>query len=429
MMANALQNLGFSIWMDKENIKPGGNFLREISNAFLHCGAFILILSKEAMESPWVEIEIATAVSQKLPLIPFKIDKEPLSTEFSVALKCSQYIDASDGFQKGMKYLIETLQSIDMRDADNNFDIRLELQQLPEQIVLNPTQTIIKRIENKYNTVRFKTQERLRLQGEMFSQYNKPIYDELFESLEDAIVLDIGCNNGNNIYRDIGNRENCRKIIGIDCSKEVYEQAVDNYQDTKLTPLLVDCENENFEQNIFKIMKDNSIEGFDLVIISMVLLHLKAPLKVLKSARKFLKKGGRIFIRDIDDGLIVTYPDPQDLLKKAKDIDYKLLHTGVRHCGREIFSLLKASGFHNIKSCGESIDTINKDYDERYTMFFANFSYITENIEDMIKMFPNSEEFRKYLEWAKDNIDEIEIMFQSDSFFFKMGTVVFVAEK
>ena len=60
-----------------------------------------------------------------------------------------------------------------------------------------------------------------------------------------------------------------------------------------------------------------------------------------------LKNNGDIFIRDIDDGFNVAYPDPQDVFKKTMEICANIKESGYRKSGREIYSLLHKSKYTN----------------------------------------------------------------------------------
>ena len=162
-------------------------------------------------------------------------------------------------------------------------------------------------------------------------------------------------------------------------------------------------------------------------VVSMILLHVKNPFKVLKNARTLLKDDGSLYIRDMDDGLTVAYPDDKNLVERTLDISHRVPYTGFRHCGRQIYSYLKKCGFKKIEIGKEIIDTIDMDYDERNMLFTINFGYIRGDLELAYK--DNPEEFEYDYIWFQKAYDEIEELFQTEEFYYRMGTITFLAKK
>ena len=87
--------------------------------------------------------------------------------------------------------------------------------------------------------------------------------------------------------------------------------------------------------------------------MSFVLLHLKKPETLIRRIRKFLKPDGDLFIRDVDDLQIVSYPDPKNIVRTFKNIDAKLAHTGYRRMARELYTHLKQAEYRDIEIIGE----------------------------------------------------------------------------
>lgn len=104
-MYQYLKENGYTAWFAPFEIKAGQNFAEEIGKElgwdqlmdqdekdeqricqFGGSQAVVLILSKNAMKSPWVKKEITFAISEVKPLFPIQIDHEELTYEFRFKL-------------------------------------------------------------------------------------------------------------------------------------------------------------------------------------------------------------------------------------------------------------------------------------------------------------------------------------------------------
>ena len=159
-----------------------------------------------------------------------------------------------------------------------------------------------------------------------------------------------------------------------------------------------------------------------------MLLHLKKPGNLIRRIKKFLKKDGYIFIRDVDDQQIVSYPDPNNIVKYFKDIDASLAHTGYRFMGRELYTHLKQAEYRDIEIIGEDISTIGREFEERKELMNMNFSYIRENVEDMISSDKKSK-YDGFLKWVDDHYDDLESLFADSTYYFKVGLVAIIAKR
>lgn len=78
LLAERLTNAGFRCWLDVNDIPDGSTWMREIEKAVIGCGAQVVVMSKDARESEWVERETLLAMSLRKPLFIVRIDDEPL---------------------------------------------------------------------------------------------------------------------------------------------------------------------------------------------------------------------------------------------------------------------------------------------------------------------------------------------------------------
>ena len=191
-----------------------------------------------------------------------------------------------------------------------------------------------------------KEKEFLKQQTEMLLEYDKDIYENI--NRPGKIVLDLGCNDGKNTmarFKDVPNV----KIIGIDRDRDCINSANDKFSSDSIHFYCADIEDSSFNSFLCKIKEELNIEYFDLINLSMVLLHTENPYRILKTIRPHLSKDGVVFIRDIDDDFNFAFPDTNGIFRHMIDICSYCDILGYRQSGKEIYTYLKRSGFSHVK--------------------------------------------------------------------------------
>jgi len=100
-------------------------------------------------------------------------------------------------------------------------------------------------------------------------------------SKKNALVLDVGCNNGL-IGREIIKLSQA-SIDGIDINEEALKEAGKSYRKV-------------FRRDLYKSKFEIETEKYDYIIFSDILEHLPRPDAVLRDAKKYLKDDGKIII-------------------------------------------------------------------------------------------------------------------------------------
>ena len=423
LLYKTLESNGYHPFFDLEEITQGVSFPDRIKNAIEGCNDFLILIKGNDLvrcdedENDWVLKEIMYAFEYNKHIIPLfvgEFNDKVRNENVQKLLKINGLKISHDSFVASMKVLRESLISV------------------PDVVIGEGTSeeadSIHEKIENKYDTTRFKAQERLSVQQQILKPYNDKIFHRLLDDKKDIEVLDVGSNNGNTIMRSVVPTYDIKHIIGLEYSDKVYQKSLQYVGSTPFKPYQTDVEAEDFVNTLKSICEENNIEGFDLIFVSFLLLHLKKPGILIRKIRRFLKPDGYIFIRDVDDLQIVSYPDNKRIVKTFKDIDAKLAHTGYRRMGRELYTHLKQAEYHDIEIIGEDISTIGRDYDERMDLMDMNFSYIKENVVDMITPGKPSK-FDGYLTWVEDHYDDLEALFADSTYYFKVGLVAIIAKK
>jgi hypothetical protein len=105
-----LEANGIQCWIAPRNIVSGTKYSQAIINGITQSQLMVLIYSAGANESNHVVAEIDRAYNKRIPIIPFRIEDVPLSTDLEYYLSTSQWLDAQDGpLQKHLPHLVETV--------------------------------------------------------------------------------------------------------------------------------------------------------------------------------------------------------------------------------------------------------------------------------------------------------------------------------
>lgn len=104
-----LERNGISCWMAPMSITGGASYAEEIPGAIRKCDVFVLILSSKCQQSKWVPRELDQAINEGKTIMPFMIEKCPLSDEFSFYLSNVQRYEAYDDKYVAMEHLIRDI--------------------------------------------------------------------------------------------------------------------------------------------------------------------------------------------------------------------------------------------------------------------------------------------------------------------------------
>lgn len=107
--------------------------------------------------------------------------------------------------------------------------------------------------------------------------------------------------------------------------------------------------NVKFQQgDIFSLSFEE--ESFDHIFVCFVLEHLTQPIAALESLKSLLKVSGTITIIEGDHGSAYFYPDSKTAQKAIQcQVELQKRAGGNANIGRELYPLLKTSGFGSIQ--------------------------------------------------------------------------------
>lgn len=90
----ALEKVHLRCWIAPRDVQPGRSFAGEITRALQNCKALVLVFSANANGSDQVLREVQLAASNRLPIVPFRIEDVVASDDFAYFLGTPHWLDA-----------------------------------------------------------------------------------------------------------------------------------------------------------------------------------------------------------------------------------------------------------------------------------------------------------------------------------------------
>lgn len=431
------------IWTDCYFAERGGaEYRAEIKHQIKQADIAVLLLSPEFFQSKFIMLEEFPDIKeeylarerraekegkkgcpfQKLRIIPINVS-DPFKDTYDWIMEIFQTLPGEK------EYLADYRKDVDKWDEVRQVIIKSFKNAVEEVRHDRQAEELARRQNNDYCFDDKREAKRLEKQTDLFHRYDKAIYDGIFKGRENCTVLDVGCNNGNNVATCIGSRRKVSLIVGIDRVESVIREAKETYGAPKYVFSCMDCCAMDFREKLQSLINELEIKSFDVIHISMLLLHLQDPEMTLSVLREFLSDDGCIFIRDVDDSLKLAYPDNHGRFERAFSLCHMDRHSGHRTSGRGIYPLLVKTGYHDIQLCRKGLDTIGMSSSDKDDFFNVCFSYIREDLESFHRMEPDNLCWSENFKWFQDNYKAIENEFSSPGFFFQAGFMVYVAKK
>ena len=103
-----LQAEGYTVWLDRLEIEPSENFVRELEDGLDKTAVILVIWTEHAKNSAWVEGEISRAKSQGKHIIPLLFD----DTKITLLLETTQHIDFRASYHRPFLSLTSRLNAL-----------------------------------------------------------------------------------------------------------------------------------------------------------------------------------------------------------------------------------------------------------------------------------------------------------------------------
>ena len=262
--------------------------------------------------------------------------------------------------------------------------------------------------------------ERLNAQEDLLWKAQERAYDSFLNG-KDMVILDIGCSDGFKTVREF-DRDNVKKVLALDYAAEAVAKAKANCGSEKFCFEMGNVEDADFECRLADLMKKHDIEAFDVVHLSLVVLHLKNPVNLFTLLRRYLKKDGRIVIVEADDDKAVLSPDDY-YLRKYNSLLKLDPYMGNRECASNMYIWLNKAGYCSIHDT--YVYAQGKDTATKKAMFDIYFSSLPVDFEDLCIDDPSNEDYRMAKDWLDENIDNIYEYLLQEKTVFSFGVSIF----
>lgn len=404
-----LEKRKISCWYAPRNVS--GRYAKAIADGISHSKVFILLLNKRSIISEEVlnEVEMAHNIAKcgKYAFI------QPV---------CTEILDFNTPEYQEMMYYIRRLQFLNIENINNYAEIADYIIQSKPELKKQSKQ----RIESCYVTQDIED-ERLKVQNKLLERFDNDIYETVLNRYKKPIVLDVGCGTGDMLISKIKEKP-LYKYIGIDKSKRLIEIAKRCYNAKEFCFIECDIDLESFKTILISEMEHNCIGKFDIINISMLLLHLSNPAKLLSILKDVLSNNGILVIRDIDDGLNFAFPDDDNSFERIYKICEHDEQSGNRRNGRQIYHDLIKAGFSRIKLERQGLTSIGMSKVEKEALFQMYFPFTLENAKIMMEKFPWNKEYQEDYLWYEREFESIHNQFLKHEFIFSLGFVTFTAQ-
>ena len=238
--------------------------------------------------------------------------------------------------------------------------------------------------------------KRLRVQNKLLSCYEAPIFTEIFSEGRNLAVLDIGCNDGVKTVERFSS-DTVMKVIGLEYNADLANKAQKNFGGERFSFYPLDVEASTFSERLRTIMKEYCLDGFDVIYLSFVLMHLSDVKNLLCELRPFLKENGKLLIIEADDGASTLNNDMNGLLGEFLKILKADRYSGNREVGANICEILSACGYDNIRVWHNAISADEGEQEKKEGSLTTFFSYVREDVSLLIKTTPSEKDYRAYL--------------------------------
>jgi len=414
-----LKNLGLNPFFDLEELRSGP-FNIKLYNVIEESENFVLVLPPNGLDrcvaqDDWLRLEVMHALLKEKTIIPVMMQGFEWPTPMPVGMeKLPNY----NGVHMSREYFTASIEKL--------------------LSMLNGTRNGVKRPSSAdsrtENTYFFyadsKERRRLEIQRNLMKSFDEATYRKVTDEFSQLRILDLGSNNGDFIMDRMASSDKTEKLVGLEFDPDAVAEGNRKYgQPGKIGFFQCNVEDEDLAEQLEAIMEQMEIADFNIINISMLLLHLKSPYRLLRTVRKYLASGGRVIIKDIDDGFNLTYPDEGGDFARIVDICHQNETSGYRHSGRQVYTLLRRSGYKDIVLEKLGISTVGMDYEKRSALFDTYFSFIMEDLRIMTERYPQDKRISQDYAWYKRSYEDLEEKFQDEALFFTLGFILFTARR
>lgn len=405
-----LEEQGLLCWYAPRNVK--GRYAKAIADGIAHSKVFVLILNSRSAVSEAVlnEVEMAHNVAKNGAYAVI----QPVCTE-------TFDFNAPD-FQEMMYYVrrrhfVTAESGVDFAELAGKI-----IESQPELLTVTQNRT------NSAYVVQEKEDDRLTLQNKLLDRFDNDVYERVIKQYTDPVVLDVGCGTGDMLIPKLRG-QGISAFIGIDKSARQILGAQKKHGGSNHYFYEKDVEAESFEADFEEILREHNLGKFDIINVSMLLLHLKDPIRLLTILHGHLADEGTLIIRDIDDGINFAFPDDANAFDRIYSMCDRDEQSGNRRNGRQIYHHLVHAGFSEVTLEHQGLSSAGMSDVQKEALFRMYFPFTLENAGIMAEKYPRNIAYKEDYLWMRSCFDDIHNLFMNPDFIFSLGFMSYTAKK
>ena len=412
----ALLDSGYSAFFDIDYIKEG-EFPDAINQSINRALNFVIILSPNSLdrcvndEGDWVRKELSLALKLKKVIIPITCTGFKYPDDLPEDIARIRYIQSLpyNGvyFQEMIEKLIERF-----RD-EHGEPLRLSKK---------------RNISNTFYEGNMSDEERKRIKADYESA--RAVEEDIFNRLlagKNNLTLFNPAIYEIDSYMKKYNRPEISHVCGLLNLKGDVDDAMIKYADNEHQKNYFDVgnmEHDNFEDEMDRILAANSLRSFDIVDLTLILRDLVEPDEKLRQVVDRVTPGGIIYVRELDHGMALAYPDDDGSFKRMFDLIKHDDYSGDYEAGRKVYYWMKNADLVDIHFEAKQISTVGLKRSEKRNLFETLFSYVEREYAVMHEKEPTTYT-QSALDWLKVNYKSLQSKFASDDFFYSSGFMEF----
>ncbi len=410
-----LRAMGLNVFFDMEELTDG-KFNEKLYDAIDNSKNVIFLMTEGALdrcvnEGDWVRNELEHVLKKGVNLIPVA----PTGTRIV--------------FPKGLPETLAPMEVLEVSELNIEKLFRESISKIVGRLKGIDLAGGVERKNVQYlsETDKFEFQ-RLKKEESLLYPYEKPIYDRLLSGKNKVNVIDLNFLNAESSFRRLV-RDEVNRVCCFGYNDYYVQEANRVYAGYPAIKFYkIDVDEDDIAEKLSEALNENGIERFDFVNLTMALLDLKNPYKILKQIRDFLSDDAVVYVRDIDDGVVFAYPDENKLFEQVKELYKKDRLSGSRESARQVYNIFKRLGARNIQleHCGISTDKMS--FRQKDMLFDTWFGFIPNDFKIMGRENPKDLDVQKGLEWIEENFDRLEEAFHSDNFLFNSGYFIYTIQ-
>ena len=408
---------GYTTFFDLEGMKAG-RFDTQIYKRIERSDNFVLVLSPHALDrcdkpDDWVRLEIEKALELNKNIVLLFMQGFTFPDTLPSSLECIRhfqgiwYFYISNGFNTAYSQLL-----LFLKDKDGNPLV----------------ETKQKKTSNTYyETVGMKDAEKERIikDYKICKDIESKIFEEMLTGKSGLTVFNPAVYEVSSAMEKYAACPQIEHVYGFVCNQATADEANAAYGNGRNQFYAGNMEDADFCDKMDSILANKGLDGFDLVDLTLILKDSDKPFDRLSAIVERLNSGGIIYVRELDDDMVIGYPDSQNkfahLVKLLKTDKY----AGNRNMGRSVYTYLKRTGATKVRMVNTLLTTAGMNVKKRRLLFDTYFSYLEPEIDDLISQYPDNDQYLNAKMWLKDNYAQIQQAVLSPDFLFVSGFMFF----